>query len=86
MQALTTRAYVGVRSHPAMGPAPVSGFLTRSPEGERRPVEEVGEGQGLRFRVTFVLLSLTPAQLQQRRLLGTQPRLEAAGGGRGRDM
>lgn len=34
-------------------------------------MEELGEGQGLGFPVTFVLLSLTPAQLQQRRLLGT---------------
>lgn len=41
-----------------MGPAPISGLL--SPEGKKRPVEEVGEGQGLRFHVTFVFLSLTP--------------------------
>lgn len=54
-----------------MGPAPIERLLTTSPEGKRRPVEELGEGQGLGFPVTFVLLSLTPAQLQQRRLLGT---------------
>lgn len=49
LQVLTVRAYVGVRDHPAMGPAPISGLLTKGPEGKRGPVEEAGRGKALGF-------------------------------------
>lgn len=47
LQVLIDRAHVGVRYHPAMGPAPISGLLTIGPEGKRRPVEELGRGKAL---------------------------------------